>query len=155
MKRFKKMSSHAAASPGVIVPAFYDNDTEETLIQKIIWAQDQLGFSDQFFSNLLGVREEIFREWKVRDQSLTKYQLRCLREFWVAISHMLSFLNFRQELVQQMLEFESHSRVGSISSPFTPPWVGTSLKSYLEGNGITGIEEVVSWVQGLRYASSF
>jgi hypothetical protein len=137
------------------IPTFYNNDAEEALVDKMVWVQEQFGLSDQFFSNLLGVHEKIFREWKARDQVLTTYQRKCLREFWVAMTHILSFLNFRRDLVQTMLEFENDDNIGPTPTPFTPPWVGTSLKSYLESNGIAGIGEVTSWVQGLRYASTF
>jgi hypothetical protein len=157
MRGSKKMLPHAIMAPsGMDIPDFYNNDTEEALVDKILWVQEQFHLSDQFFSKLLRVHEGIFREWKTRDQkTLTTYQRRCLREFWVAMTHILSHLNFRRELVQALLEFESDDNIAATPSAFTPPWIGTSLKSYLESSGINGVGEVTSWVQGLRYASSF
>jgi hypothetical protein len=37
----------------------------------------------------------------------------------------------------------------------TPPWLGTSLKTYIESQGIRGVKEVDWWVQSIRWSDSF
>lgn len=136
------------------IPAFYNADSVETLPLKIKWLQQEFGLTDSFFANLLRVREDLFNEWKEGGHTLTVRQLDCLRKFWTSVTHILSFLNYQKDLVQVMLEFEDKTFVGSRSA-FTPPWVGSSLKEFLEHAGVEGVEQVNDWIQSMTFASSF
>jgi hypothetical protein len=151
----KMLPHHDTLSRSMNIPDFYNRDTNEALTLKIQWLQSELGFSDSFFSRLLGIREELFQEWKYDHNVLATYQVTYLKKFWLVITHILSFLNYQHDLVQKMLEYEDRNGAEPSTSPFAPPWTGMALKAYLERNGIEGIERVNDWVQSIRFASSF
>jgi hypothetical protein len=149
------MTPHAAKSRIMEIPAFYTTDTVEALRLKISWLQQEFDLPDSFFSNLLSVREELFSEWKNERDTLVVRQMDCLRKFWIATTHILSFLNYQKDLILRMLEYEDKTFVGPSSSAFAPPWVGTSLRTFLERTGIEGVEQVNDWIQSMRFASSY
>lgn len=154
----QSMTPHAATSRIMNIPAFYADDTLEALRLKVKWLQQEFDLPDSFFSNVLRVREELFSDWKDEGSTLstlTVYQLACLKKLWLAVTHILSFLNYQQDLVRQMLEHEDKAFSGPRTSASAPPWIGTSLKEFLERTGIEGIEQVDDWIQSVRFASSF
>lgn len=135
------------------VASFFQEDTESALISQVQWLQGELGVSDQFFSNLLKVEEQTFYRWKTRDGSLPQEAQNHLKEFWRVILHILSFLNFDLERVHVMLDHKDDSKV-RVEKPFSPPWIGTSMKVYMETNGPVSIQKVDQWVQAFRFADS-
>jgi hypothetical protein len=137
------------------VAPFFQEDTEAALMQRVEWLQKNAQLSDQFFLNLLRVDERIFSRWRIGDETLSEDLQEHLREFWQLTLHILSFVNFDLRLLKMMLEHSIDAKVGSASSAFDPPWLGTSLRAYLETNGIAGARKVNQWVQTMRFGDPY
>ncbi len=133
----------------LIIPDVYGQD----VVSAIDWLQENLSFSDEYLAQLIGARQELFSEWKRGGQTLTNSQVQKLKNLSTAMNRLLSYLNFRRDLMMRMLEvhFDDYQMQRTSS---TPPWLGTSLKDYLLRHGGKGINEVDSWVQSLRSANS-
>ena len=137
------------------VAPFFQEDTEAALMQQVEWLQKNAQLSDQFFLNLLRVDERIFSRWRVGDEVLSEHLREHLREFWQMTLHILSFVNFDLRLLKMMLEHSIDAKLGSARSAFDPPWLGTSLRAYLETNGIAGARKVNQWVQTMRFGDPY
>ena len=135
-----------------IIPDFYSSNTESP-VQVVNWLQENLNLSDDYIASLVRVRKDLFAEWKNGSQTLTSSQVKDLKAFSSAMTRLLSFLNFRRDLMIRMLDFHNEQR--HRPTPLTPPWLGTSLKAYLMNQGHRGIREVDSWVQAMRASNSF
>jgi len=135
----------------MIVKSFFQNDTESALISQVQWLQNEVGLSDQFFSHLLNVEEDAFCTWRAGKGVLSEEQQHTLKEFWQTMLHLLSFLNFDLNRLSVMLEHVDDTKTYAIKLPFAQPWIGTSLKAYLELQGTAGIRKVNQWVQSLRF----
>lgn len=146
-------SSYRIPTYDLIVPEAYAS-IDESPLRSVNWFQEHLNLSDGYVANVINVREEIFSEWKNDDRQLTHSKIEDLKVFSSTLTHLLSFLNFRQDLMMNMLESSSESPRHE-PTPLTPPWLGTSLKSYIESQGMRGIEEVDRWVQALRWSDPF
>jgi hypothetical protein len=131
----------------LIIPDVYDPD----LLSAVRWLQEHLPFSDEYLAQLMGIKTELFSEWKTGAQTLSDSQMQMLENLSMAINRLLSFYGFRRDLIVSVLEFHSDNPIQR--SRFTPPWVGTSLKEYLLSHGAKGIAEVDSWVQEIKSAS--
>lgn len=143
------MSSHVTPNPELIIPEVYGQDT----VSSIEWLQEHLSFSDEYLAQLVGVREDLFSAWKRGEHTLRNSQVRKLKNLSTAMNRLLSFLNFRRDLMMRVLEFHSDSdQVRRTRS--TAPWLGTSLRDYMLQHGNKGIKKVDSWVQGLGSANS-
>ena len=101
------------------------------------------------------VDERIFSRWRIGDEALSEDLREHLREFWQVTLHILSFVNFDLRLLKMMVEHSIDAKVGSARSAFDPPWLGTSLRAYLETNGIAGARKVNQWVQSLRFGDPY
>jgi hypothetical protein len=139
------VGSHMSVAP------FFQEDTEAALMQQVEWLQKNAQLSDQFFLNLLKVDERIFSRWKMEDGELSEDLQEHLREFWQMTLHILSFVNFNLRLLKMMLEHSLDAQVGPVRSAFDPPWLGTSLRAYLETYGIAGARKVNQWVHTMRF----
>jgi len=140
--------------------SFFQGDSEADLIEQVEWVEEKLGLSDSFFSKMLEVEEDLFANWRIGNGTIPNGTIPvdkqdCLREFWQAITHILSFLNYDLTGVLTMLEHKSNSEVGSVKLATAPPWTGSSLKTYLETHGLRGIQTVSAWMQSVRFADSF
>lgn len=147
------MASSSTPACYLIVPEF-STTAEDSTLSNIKWLQDHLNLSDAYIASVIKVRREIFSDWKDGNSSLTSSQIRDLETFSSAILRLLSFLNFRRDLMMKFLDFHgepTQQRSGVLS----PPWLGTSLKTYMTTHGVRGIKEVDSWVQAMRLADSF
>lgn len=143
------MSSYTPTADLIIPDVYGDGDA----VSAVEWLQEHLSFSDEYLAELIGARQELFAQWKRGGHTLTNSQVRKLKRLSTAMTRLLSYLNFRRELMMQILEFHSDSDQIRQTS-FTPPWFGTSLKDYLLHHGGRGIDAVDSWVQSLRSANS-
>lgn len=144
------MSSSTTSTAELIIPDVYG---QADVVSAVEWLQEHLSFSDEYLAELIGARQELFVQWKKGGQTLTSSQVRKLKKLSTAMTRLLSYLNFRRDLIMQILEFHSDSDQIRQTS-FTPPWLGTSLKDYLLHHGGRGIDAVDSWVQSLRSANS-
>jgi hypothetical protein len=137
------------------VAPFFQEDTETALMHQVEWLQKHAQLSDQFFLNLLRVDERILSRWRIGDGALSEDLQGHLKEFWQMTLHILSFVNFELRLLKMMLEQSLDAKGGSASSSFDPPWLGTSLRAYLETNGIAGARKVNQWVQTMRFGDPY
>jgi hypothetical protein len=115
------------------------------------WLQEHLPFPDDYLSQLIGADQELFSAWKSGEQTLTNSQEQTLESLLTTINRLLSFYNFRRDLMVRLLETQTEDRVYRDSH--TPPWCGTSLKDYMLVHGAKGIAEVNNWIQTLRSAN--
>lgn len=147
------MSSHTTPAQQFIVPDFYSS-TSDSPVYAVSWLQENLSLSDEYIANLVKVRPDLFAEWKNGNPSLTSSQVKDLKAFSSTMTRLLSFLNFRRDLMLKMLEFHNPEERHR-PTKLTPPWLGTSLKAYMKNHGHRGIREVDSWIQAMRSANSF
>jgi hypothetical protein len=137
----------------VQVEPFFQEDTETALMHQVDWLQKHARLSDQFFLNLLNVDERTFSRWRIGDEALSEDLRAHLREFWQMTLHLLSFVNFDLRLLNMMIEHSSDANAEMARSAFDPPWLGTSLRAYLETHGIAGTRKVNQWVQTMRFGN--
>ncbi len=131
-------------TPELIIPDVHDPDA----LSAVRWLQEHLPFSDEYLAKLIGATTELFSEWKAGAQTLSDSQSETLENLSLAISRLLSYYDFRRDLMVSVLEFPSDSPIQR--SRFTPPWVGASLKDYFLDHGAKGITEVDDWIQTIR-----
>jgi hypothetical protein len=137
------------------VAPFFQEDTETALMHQVDWLQKHAQLSDQFFLNLLKVDERTFSRWRIGDEALPKNLQKKLKEFWQTTLHILSFINFDIRLLKMMFEQSLDTKAGLVRSHFDPPWLGTSLRTYLETKGMAGTRKVNQWVQTMRFGDSY
>jgi hypothetical protein len=137
------------------MPPLFLDDTEDALIAQVNWLRENLRVPDRFFANLLNTNEQTVRQWRARKGKLAAVQQGHLRELWQMMLHILSFLNFDVTRARTMLNHKSQRVKSFIRLPFDPPWLGTSLKAYLEHTGATGVREVDRWIQTVRFGNSY
>jgi hypothetical protein len=142
--KYKLVSSITPTAAELIIPDVYSQD----VLSAVNWLQENLSFSDEYLAQLVGAPQELFCQWKRGEATLTSSQVQTLENLSTAINRLLSFFNFRRDLVMRVLEVHSDQ---TRRNNFTPPWVGTSLKDYLLHHGDRGIDEVDSWVQSLKF----
>jgi len=148
--RIKLVSPITPTTELQIIPDVYG---QADVVSAIDWLQENLAFSNEYLAQLIGARQELFSQWKRGGQTLTSSQVQRLENFSAAMNRLLSFLNFRRDLMMRILEFHSDSNQIQRTSN-TPPWLGTSLRDYMLHHGDKGIKEVDSWVQSLGSANS-
>ena len=134
--------------------SFFHDDTEVDRVDQVEWIEEKLGLPDSFFSNMLGVEEHLFSAWRTKNGVIPEEKQDYLKEFWQTLNHILVFLNYDVRRVLVMLEKDS-VETGYIRLAFTPPWVGNSMKHYLETHGLEGIRKVNEWIQSVRFADSY
>jgi len=131
----------------MIVPDF-DSAADDSPLTGISWLQTNLSLSDDFFAKVADVEETDFSEWKQGYLLLEPSKIEGLKALSSAMTHLLSFLNYRRDLMISLFEFKSEE---SKRTSLTPPWVGNSLKQYLQTHGVNGVEEVDQWIQRMRW----
>lgn len=137
------------------VPDFFQEDTSDALRSQANWLVREAGADDTFFASLVGTDEGTFSYWRLSDTSLPPGGEEVLRELWRTVLHLLSFLNFDKARVRALfLETMPICAPGG-ESPLTPPWSGTSLKTYLARDRTEGIVKVDGWVTGLRFGDPY
>ena len=132
----------------LIIPDVSDPD----VLSAVRWLQEHLPFSDQYLAQLIEVSPELFSEWKIGARTLTDSQIETLENLSLAINRLLSFYNFRRDLIVCVLEILFDGDKVQRST-FTPPWLGASLKGYLLAHGAKGIAALDAWIQKIRSAS--
>lgn len=134
------------------VPWFFQGHSEAARRAQVNWAAEKLGLDNHFFSELLNMEADEFREWRDMHNTLSPERQDVLSEFWYMILHLLSYLSFNTDLVQRMIFSKDERERRSIRLPYDPPWIGTSIKEYLEASGLSGISEVSRWALSFRFA---
>jgi len=142
------MPSNVTRTGDLIIPNVYSED----VVANVRWLQKKLSFSDEYVTDLIGVSKELFSKWKKREATLTSSQLETLENLWSAMNRLLSYFNFRRDLMMRVLEARFSDQIHRTKS--TPPWVGTSLRDFMLLQGRPGIYEVECWVWHIRSANS-
>jgi hypothetical protein len=137
------------------VPDFFQEDTPDAQRQQIDWLTRQLGLDHAFFEKLLGAEKGIFSNWREGAGSLPPGGEETLRDFWHAVLHVLSFLNFDEARARDIFRKTIPMEPSDKLSLLTPPWSGMSLQSYLERTRATGIQKLADWVTGLRFGDPY
>lgn len=142
------MASNITRTGDLIIPDVYSED----VVANVMWLQEKLSFSDEYVTDLIRVSKELFSKWKKGEATLTGSQLKTLENLWSAMNRLLSYFNFRRDLMMRVLEARFSDQIHRTKS--TPPWVGTSLRDFMLLQGRPGIYEVECWVWHIRSANS-
>jgi hypothetical protein len=135
------------------VPDFFQEEDEAALRLRVQWLSQQVGLNDSFFGKLLRLDEPTFIQWKRQEVDFRQSEQRALHEFWDAMMHVLSFLNFDTERARRLLDHvPPAARPGRILEP-PLPWADSSLRSHLETHGMEAIEDVSRWITSFRFGA--
>jgi hypothetical protein len=135
------------------VPDYFQEDSEDALRSRVQWLQAEVSLGDPFFARLLRMDEETFTGWKEHRAALHHEELLELREVWEMMMHILSFVNFETARARRLLEHVPPAASGQLAAGQAPPWVGSSIKRYLEAHGIGAVEDVNRWVTSFRFGA--
>jgi hypothetical protein len=135
------------------VPDFFQEDSEDALRSRVQWLQGEIGFGDSFFTRLLRMDEGAFTRWKERRAILLHRDLLGLQDVWEMMMHILSFVNFDSDRARCLLEHIPPAVVREGETDQTPPWAGSSIKSYLETRGPAAVGNVNRWITSFRFVA--
>jgi hypothetical protein len=135
---------------GSTVPWFFQEDDEPALRSQAGWTERHLGLSDDFYARFLKVPESSFRDWKPGRGELPADQQDAMRRFWYTVLLLLDFAQMdvpgAKAFLERLIRVEN---TDLWTDPYTPPWNGTCLKTYLEIGGPDVLQDVN------RYLASF
>ena len=159
--RGSKAMLHSAArntqqNDKIVVELFFNDDSNEALLSQVQWFQLRFNVGDNFFQDMLNIERAEFAEWKYEHGFLSKDKQNLIREFWQMMLHLMSFYDYDMSRMREVFQREAlgHQEERSHSNWRSgPPWIGTSLKNYLEKTGPRSIRKVNRWIQALRYAN--
>ncbi|HTU16824.1 MAG TPA: hypothetical protein VMG10_02075 [Gemmataceae bacterium] len=137
------------------VPDFFQDESEDALRSQVEWLQQHLGLGDSFFVGFLREDARVFAAWRSGSALLGVDQQEILRAWWRAALHLLSFQNFDEIKVRSLLERVAPAHPQSERSPFSPPWVPSSLKEHLQTQGAEAIPEVERWLESFRFGDPY
>jgi hypothetical protein len=140
---------------GWTVPNFFVEDDEPALRSQAGWTGHHLGLSDGFFARFLRVAESSFRDWRLGQAELPADRQDALRNFWHTVRHLLSFTDLDEQKIRALLERRMPVDEGSHPHPLDPPWIGSTMKSYLEEGGPDVLPNVDRWVTGFRFGNPY
>lgn len=134
------------------VPDFFQDDGDDEMRQRATWAISELGFTHEFFARLLEAEGSFIRGWLGEEEPLTLKMKTELQNFWDVILHLLSRQNSDIGILKRMLDENSDTPTElDLVNPDLPPWLGTSIRSYLGTYGPEGVEKLNRWISGLRF----
>jgi hypothetical protein len=136
------------------VPDFFQDESEEALRSQVEWQQRHLGLDDRFFAGLLREDRELFLAWWQGQAALSDRSEQTLRDWWGTVLHLLSFQNFDEDRVRDLLARTPHTSPETVASVFAPSW-SVSLKEYLSSHGPEAIAEVDRWVESFRFGDPY
>jgi hypothetical protein len=144
--RMNKNFAHQFQEP---LGTFFRDDSDEGFVARIQWLKRTDQFSDEFFTRMLKVRPEELTAWLTQKRVFPRQAREALREFWNLHEHILGLYDFDLAAVKHLYQFQAKP---DSTGPTSAPWLGSSLKTYLEKQGIAGIKLASQWIQSLRYA---
>jgi hypothetical protein len=139
----------------VMVPDFFQDESEEALRAQIKWQREHLGLEDNFFAKMLGEDRRRFSSWQQDADTLAPDKEVALRDWWQTVLHLLSFLSFDEQKLRSLLEQTRPVGASNETSLFSPPWSTSSLKAYLENRGPEAIAEVNRWLESFRFGDPY
>ena len=135
------------------VPDYFQEDSEDALRSRMQWLEAEVGLDDRFFARLLRTDNGTFTRWKEHRAALPRGELLGLREVWEMMMHVLSFVNFDSGRARRLLEYVPSAASRQLGASQAPPWVGSSIKTYLETHGSGGVDDVNRWVTSFRFGA--
>ncbi len=95
-----------------------------------------LGLSDEFYARFLRAPDATVRDWKLGRGELPPHQQDALRKFRWTVLFLLDFTHMDAPGAKAFLERLIRVQNTEFwTDPYTPPWDGTCLKTYLEIGG--------------------
>lgn len=139
------------------VPGFFQDESDVGLRAQAHWIDEELGLGDAFLARLAPSRRAGGRALEATGRPVASWRggREVLREPWRMVGHMLSFQGMQAPRVRGLLEYVVERTPEVMHSPALPPWVGGSIRSYLEANGASAIADVTYWVTGFRFADLY
>jgi hypothetical protein len=137
------------------VPDYFQEETSEALRSQVDWLGREVTIDHSSLAKIIGTTQATISNWHSHDANLPQGGEETLRTLWRAVLHLLSFLNFDETRVRELIVQTMPASPSREKSPLTPPWSGVSLKTYLEQNHADGIEKVDGWVTGLRFGDPY
>jgi hypothetical protein len=129
------------------VPWFFQEDDEPGLRAQAGWTERHLGLSDGFYARFLRVPEPTFREWKLGREELPADRQDVLRRFWNTVGYLLELTAMDPPEAKAFLERQMRAENTELwTDPYTPPWNGSCMKSYLEDGGPGVLRDVDLYV---------
>jgi hypothetical protein len=133
------------------VPDYFQDDSEEALRFRVQWLEAEVSLGDAFFARLLQTDEGTITRWREHRAALPRGELGGLREVWEMMMHILSFVNFDSGRARRLLEYVPPADSRPLAANQVPPWVGSSIKCYLETHGSRAVDDVSRWVTSFRF----
>jgi hypothetical protein len=136
---------------GGSVPDYFQEEGEAALRSRVDWLERRVGVNDSFFAKFLRTGESSLRDWRDHRSALPADRHDDLRRLGRTMLHLLSFMNFDEQRVKILLEHHDSDKGSRFQAhPLSPPWSGSSLKSYLEERGSVVLDDVDRWVTAFR-----
>lgn len=135
------------------VPDYFQDESEDALRSRMQWLETEMGLGDSFFAKLLRTDQQTVARWKEQRIALARAELLGLREFWEMMMHILSFVNFDFQRARKLLEHVPSTSTQGLRAAPTPPWVGSSIKTYLETHGFSVVDQVTRWITSFRFGT--
>jgi hypothetical protein len=133
------------------VADYFQEDSEDALRSRIQWLEAEVNLDDGFFAALLRTDEGAFRRWKEQQGGLPDSGMLALRAAWEMMMHLLSFVNFDTDRARRLLEHVAPATAGRPGPGQAPPWLGSSMKAYLQIHGAGAVDDVMRWVTSFRF----
>jgi len=132
------------------VPSYFQADDEPGRRLQAGWAGRRLGLSDEFFARFLRIPESSLRDWRLGQAELPADRLEVLREFWWVVLLLLDVGHMDEQQSRGLLERRMTVDEASHPHPLDPPWIGSTMKSFLEEGGPDALPAVNRWLGHFR-----
>jgi hypothetical protein len=131
---------------GSTAPDFFMEDDEPALRARAGWTERHLGLSDGFYARFLRIPEASFRDWRLGQAELPADQQEVLRKFWWTVLFLLGSGHINEQRGRGLLERKMPVDETSHPHPHDPPWIGSTMKSFLEEGGPDALPAVNRWL---------
>jgi len=135
-------------------PDFFMSETPTAQRSRAQWMEEKLGLDSEFLAKVLGIEVSVVQQWRSKRLRLSPETDRLFRDLWGMVLHLYSLCGGNVERLHPMVhESGDWNRVAS--HPLLPPWVGSSMKDFLEQMGVEGIRKVEDWVMTFRFGNPY
>jgi hypothetical protein len=135
------------------VPDYFQEDSEDALRSRVRWLENEIPLGASFLASVLRTDEKTLARWLERQAALPGEELAGLRQVWDMMMHILSFVNFDASRARQLLKHVAPAAGPLAQAGQTPPWAGSSIKTYLEEHGLRAVDDVSGWVTSFRFGA--
>jgi hypothetical protein len=133
----------------MLYPDFFQKQDEEALRNQVIWAIEHFGFDREFYERFLAIDRRTFDHWRSSEGELTDHQRNLLNELWILSRHLYSYCDYNETYFKEFFisehnydPYDPQQRY----SPFTPPWAGQSVRSYIALGHLPAVQKVNDWL---------